>query len=189
MIKHMRRETHYPGEAEYHYDREKREEGLSNYAVRNLHTQKSIFRHNRSLTITLIDVAALILLVSLVSIFLRTRPASTQVGISVTGEAFRLDDRIIASVTIERLEESAPSGEVRVVFRVLPGSSRSEVHDLLPEVAGEKRTIRSSMPYENIRDDIPSMVFATIYAGGERSVVTIDVDGEPSAGESSPAIR
>jgi len=189
MVRHMRRETHYPGQAEYHYDREKREEGLSNYAVRNLHTQKSIFRHNRSLTITLIDVAALVLLVSLVSIFLRTRPASTQVGISVTGEAFRLDDRLIASVTIERLDESAPSGEVRVVFRVLPGSSRSEVHDLIPDVVGEKRTVRSSMPYEDVRDDIPSMVFATIYAGGERSVLTIDVDGEPATSASSPAIR
>ena len=175
-------ETHYPGDSHFHYDRKKREETLSGYAKTNLHTKGSVFSRNRGLKITLLDLVVLVLLVVSVSVFLRTRgPSSVSGEIDVYGEAYRSGDRIIVSLTLERLSEEAPSGPVRVVFRALPGDNRLELDDVLPDSVGGSRTLRGAVPDPGDGGNTRVRVFATVYIGGEGTVFTLEVQDEDPA--------
>ena len=172
-------ETHSPGESHFHYSREKREKTLSSYTKRNLHTKGSLFSRNRGLKITLLDLIVLVLLVTVVWVFLRTKgPTSVGGEVDVYGEAYRSGDRIIVSLTIERLSEDASSGPVRVVFRALPGDTRVELDAVLPEAVGGSRTLRGALPDPGDGGITRVRVFATVYIGGEGTVFTLEVRDE-----------
>ena len=172
-------ESHNPGDLHFHYDREQREKTLSSYVKRNLHTKGSVFRRNRSLKITLLDLVVLVLLVTVVSIFLRTKGATSVDGeIDVYGEAYRSGDRIIVSLTMERLSDQSPTGPVRVVFRALPGDTRLQLDDVLPESPGDSRTLRGALPHPGEGGNTRVRVFATVNIDGEGTGFTLEVRDE-----------
>jgi len=165
----MREETRYPGEARFHYNREEREAGLSEYARNTLHA-KGFFRRNRSLVITLIDVLVLLLLFFIINLYVRTRSKSELTdGLSVTSEGEIQDGRIFLSLTIKRTSDAGPTGVARVMFRALPDDVRVDVSDTLPEAKGETRVVHSVLEVSSSEP----RVFATVDVGDSRKVFEV----------------
>ncbi len=170
----MREETRYPGEPRFHYRREDREAGLSDYAKRNLHT-RGFFRRNRSLAITLIDLLVLLLLFIIINVYLRSRPGPELIeGLTVTSDAYLSAGRVYVTIAVERTGESGPEGTVRILLRVLPDDKRLDMTDVLPQAEGESRTIRGVL---DISSSEPPRLFATFDTSEGRVVTEIDVRG------------
>ena len=153
------RETDGPDEVHFHYNREERETGLSEFAKRNLHT-KGFFRRNRSLVITLIDLSVLVLLFFIIFFYLKITGVSSSgiEGISLETDAYLLGNRVYVTMVFERTEADGPTGAIRVFFRALPSDSREDVSGVLPSFIGEVRTIRAAMTAE----ESEVKVFATV---------------------------
>lgn len=164
-------ESREPGSLHFHYDREEREDGLSKYVRQNLHTT-GFLRRNRSLAITLIDLAVLVPLVLIFVFFIRSRPGpELYAGYELRATASRSGDRIFVAIEFERTEESVIDGFVRISLRVLPDDRRVELVDALPEGPGERRTIRGMV--ESTAKE--PRLFATIDLGEQTEVVEIEV--------------
>jgi hypothetical protein len=165
-------ESRSPGELRFHYDREAREAGLSEYAKRHLHPPKGLFRRNRSLLITMIDVAILVILFLSVTFYLRTRPdADDDFGFTLRPEAYLSDGRLFVTLTFERTAVEGAHGPVRVFLRSLPDDVRVELSSTLPEAMGATVTLRGALDV----DSVEPTLFATIDYDTGSEVIRIEV--------------
>jgi hypothetical protein len=155
-----REEIKEAGKLHFHYDREARLKNLSNALPEQTGT-KGLFRRNRSLFITLLDVLVLIILFVIVTLLFRTRSAAEPIpGYGVTVSAAAFEDRILINTTFTAVKDSedAPSG-VRVVLSH-GDTSRQEILDVLPGKEGEQRIVRGTLPIKSPEKKVLIEIFS-----------------------------
>ena len=159
----MNQESKEPGEIRYHYNREERMAALPDH-VREP-GRKGIFRGNRSLLITLLDVAFLILLVAVFSVIsLMTGNAGAIPGYSASAQASQFDDRVLVSVKMVAREEHDTAEMLRIRIRYPEGSEVVEVSGYLPTEKGSEAIFRGALAY----DAAQSRLVLDLSSGGSR---------------------
>ena len=123
------RETRDPGRAGFHYSREER---LGYESDGGGEEPRGIFRRNRSLAITLIDVLVVLLMFGLYLLFFRPEPGVESLGgYRFEGNAFRFDGDLYVTLTATRADDApAAVGEASLLRVEFPGGE--VVTDVLP---------------------------------------------------------
>jgi hypothetical protein len=159
----MKEESRDPGAVRYFYNREERMAALPDHVQRP--SRKGVFKGNRSLLITLIDVAFLILLVAAFSVFsLMTGNARVIPGYSATAKASQFDDRVLVSIRVVAREDHDEAQTVRIRLSYPEGSERVEVSGYLPTEKGSEVVFRGALPY----DADQSRLIIDLFANGSQ---------------------
>ena len=167
-----REEIKETGKLHFHYDREDRIKNLSGAKPEQTGT-KGLFRRNRSLFITLLDVIVLIILFVIVTLLFRTRSAAEPIpGYAITARAATFDDRILINITFTSLRDSDadPSG-VRIVLSH-GDISRQELMDVLPGKEGQQRIVRGTLPIKSSE----KKVLIEIFSGEHTAKLDIEIE-------------
>ena len=144
-----RKETEYPGQLHFHYNREERYSTLSPDVVDRDSKRRGSFRKNRPLVILLLDVLLVIVLYFIISPMLRRYAASTDInGYELQMRAFLFEESTFVSVQIEA---DAPVKEteqnlVTIQFTLEEEEVTEELIDVLPAAEGESRMYRARLP-------------------------------------------
>lgn len=155
-----REEFKETGKLHFHYDREDRIKNLAGARPEQTGI-KGLFRRNRSLFITLLDVLVLIILFVIVTFIFKTRSAAEPIpGYSISARAATFDDRLLINTTFTavRDSENEPSG-VRVVLSH-GNVSRQELMDVLPGKEGEQRVVRGTLPIKSSEKKVLIEIFS-----------------------------
>ncbi len=170
----MKEESREPGELRYHYNREERTAGLPDY-LRNRSRKKGIFRGNRSLVITLIDVVFLVILFVVISVVTRLMGDNTVIpGYTVSASATVFGDRVLVSAKVTAREDSEQSKSVRVRIGYTEGGYRIELDDFLPAAQGVEEIYRGSL----IRDSSQKQVKIEFYTDDASGSMTARIKAE-----------
>ncbi len=144
-----RKETEYPGQIHFHYNREERYVGLSSAIVeRDSQKKRGPFRKNRSLLILFLDVLFILVLVFvIVPILNRSASTSELMGYKMQFRAFLYEDSTFLSLKIEAREDIAAMEQnmVTVRFSLENGDETEKIIDVLPENKGESRIYRGQL--------------------------------------------
>ncbi len=144
----MKEETRDPGAIKYHYNRDERTASLPD-RVRERSERTGILRGNRSLLITLLDVAFLVALVVVFSVVSRLMGDSSLLpGYTVSARASAFGDRVLVSVTVEALEEREGPEAVRIRIGYPDGRALIELNDFLPADKKAEQIYRGSLPFD-----------------------------------------
>ncbi len=142
----MREESKEPSVLRYHYDRDERLASLPDHIRERSLKKRGIFRGNRSLVITLINVAVLIVLIAVISAVSRTMGDNTILpGYAISAKAAVFGDRVLVSTSVKAREEKKEPASVRVHISYPDGGGRIELDDFLPAEDGEKQIYRASL--------------------------------------------
>ncbi len=143
----MKKETEDPGALHYFYNREERMAYLPDH-VRD-RGRKGVFKGNRSLLITLIDVVFLILLVGVFAVItLMTGNTRAVRGYTVTAKASQFDDRVLVSIKIVAKEDREVTERVRIRISYPEGNERIEISDFLPSEKGGEGILRGALSFD-----------------------------------------
>lgn len=169
----MKEETREPDKPVFHYNREERMASLPEDTGER--RRRGIFRGNRSLLITLIDVVFLVVLVAVFSVVSRMMGDATLIrGYSVTARAMLFDDRVLVSVKISSREDTEVPEAIRIRFGYPAGDERVEISDFLPEGKKEERIYRGALE----RDARYSKVVIDFVTDDERASMTANIRAE-----------
>jgi hypothetical protein len=160
----------------FHYNREERE------ATRQRIWEPptgGFFRRNRGLTLTIIDLAIVVMLFVIIMFVVVPLQSRGRIdGYRLTGEAIHFDEELLVVLTVTDLagenRESLPENNV-----VTLAVAEAEALDLVPEPGGT-RTVRLRIPVEAAvsevrRNDLP----VTVLIGREERTLRVPVSGEP----------
>lgn len=167
-------ETHSPGEFHYHYDREKREQMLSEQTKNVLKKSKFLTLNRRNLII-LADIAIIILFSMIFIPFGMSgkKNANFDGGYRAVFKASEFDSRALLSVRVSSEADTESQDEtIKVVFSVEGQDKAVEKLDLLPISADEPRYLRAEFPLEN-KGRIK--VFAEVEIGGKTKELSSSV--------------
>ncbi len=143
-------ESHTPGEFHYHYDREKREQMLSEETKKVLKKGKFLTLNRRNLII-LADIGIIILFTMIFVPFSMNgkKNASFDGGYRAVFKASEFDSRALLSVKISSESDiESQDSMVRVLFSMEGQDMTVEQLDLLPVSADEPRYLRAEFPIE-----------------------------------------
>lgn len=149
--KSKQRETRYPGELYFHYNREDRLKSVRPEITSRLEgckPKKGLFRKNRTLMIILLDVLVIILLYFILMPFLNKRAQTAELaGYEMKLRAFLYEDTTFVSLGITHTgAEGNADGELaHVRFYLEEGENGVEVIDILPEGLEEERILRTQL--------------------------------------------
>ncbi|TFH03827.1 MAG: hypothetical protein E4H09_04565, partial [Spirochaetales bacterium] len=127
-------ETRDSGSAHYHYNREERIAGRQ-------HEEKkswlSLFRRNRSLTITILDVLLLLIVFLLYQFFISPQAGIRRIdGVEFRFTGFSFDDELYITVEVERFRDSrATTPTDPILAGRFPDGT--EFLDVIPTVVGQ----------------------------------------------------
>ena len=169
----MKEETREPGEPQFHYNREERTALLPD-SIRD-RQRNGVFRGNRSLLITLIDVVFLVILVLVFSVVSRVMGDATIIrGYSISAKASVFDDRVLVSIKIRAKKDFEIAEQLRIRISYPEGNERVEVGDFLPERAGKEQIYRGALPH----DAGQRKVVIVFFAGANRGSMTATIRAE-----------
>lgn len=144
-----RKETEYPGQIHFHYNREERYSTLAPDIVnRDSQKKRGLFRKNRSLLILFLDVLFILVLAFVIVPLLNRRASITETGnYKMQFRAFLYEDAVFLSLKIEAAEDikAMEQNTVTVRFRLAEGEGSETLIDLLPEQKGEIRMYRGKI--------------------------------------------
>ena len=166
-------ETSGRGDLGFHYDRDER---LGDRGEREPETG-SIFRRNRSLAITLLDLLLVLIIFALYMVFFRPGASDalmTLDGYAVDGSAFVFDDDVYVTVTVELEDGEAvrEGGDTLVRIEFPDGTSTT---DVLPSDPEFPTTIRHVVPLDALGDDDPESVAIGLEALGRETTIEIPI--------------
>ena len=149
----MKEESRDPEELYFHYDREERMAGLPSHVGRK--SGKGIFRRNRSLLITLIDVVFLVILVVVFSVVIRLRGDTSLVpGYTVTARAVAFEERVLVSVKVVARTDDANDERLRMQIAYKESPTRVEIDGYLPNGRGAEQVYRGALDLKPSEDKI-----------------------------------
>ena len=170
----MPEETRDPGELHYHYSREERTASLPEN-MREPRGRRGIFRGNRSLLITLIDVAFLVILVVVFSLISRIMGDNTVLpGYTVSANASAFGDRVLVSVKVQSREEKSTAEAVRIRIGYPESNNRVELNDYLPAEKRVEQIYRGSLPGDASQDEVR----ITFYSRSAMGSITTNIKEE-----------
>jgi hypothetical protein len=165
-----RKETEYPGQLHFHYNRDERQAVLSPEVVERYARKRGIFRGNRPLVILFLDVLFVLILYFIISPILHRYAAATDLnGYELRLRAFLFENATYVSVQIEA-EEAAAAGEQNLVtirFSIEDADSETELVDVLPGSPGEVMMYRARLPGGKGKQN----VFADVRIGCKTAVL------------------
>ncbi len=159
--------------AHFHYDREERQRRLSGYA-REMHGRKKggLFKKNRSLAIILIDLGVILVIAAIMWFYIRTRAdEELYEGLVFAGEAYFIDNRVFATLVIERTNDSIYTGMIRATFQA-PGADDYTIESSLPIEIGETQRIRGLLKVS----DVPENIAVILSAAGDQRILSLSVE-------------
>ncbi len=138
-------ETRDPGAPRFHYDREERTASLPE-DLQDARGKRNLFKGNRSLLITLIDVAFLVILVVVFSVVSRLLGDNTVLpNYTVSAGATAFGERVLVSVKIQAREDRDVAEAVRIRIGYPGSGDRVELNDFLPAEKGNEEIYRGSL--------------------------------------------
>lgn len=162
-----RKETEYPGQLHFHYNREERYSTLSTDVVNRENQKRGFFRkRSRPLVILFLDVLFVLVLFFIVSPILSRMASTTDFkGYELQLRAFVYESSTFLSVQIEAGEDLSlnESNMVTINFSLEGEDTGEELIDLLPERRGERRIYRAQLPGGKGREN----AFAEVTIGEE----------------------
>jgi hypothetical protein len=171
----MREESRDPDIPKYHYDREKRLASLPDRIRDRPKKKKGFLRGNRSLVITLIDVAFLVMLFAVFSIVSRFMGDNTVLpGYTVTAKASVFGERVLVSATVKARDAKEEAVLVRVRISYPEGGGRIELDDFLPAEDGAQQIYRGSLA----RDETQTQVEIDFFTDAARGSITTRIKDE-----------
>jgi len=166
-------ETSGRGDLGFHYDREER---LGDRGQREPE-QGSIFRRNRSLAITLLDLLLVLIIFALYMVFFRPGSSDALVrldGYAVDGTAFVFEAEVYVTVTVGLADEVAVrEGEDSLVSLEFPDGTVTT--DVLPSDEGFPTTVRHVFSADELGRGDPEIVPVVIEALGHERTVEIPI--------------
>lgn len=157
--------------SEFHYNRAEREAMAGG---RKETERGGVFRRNRALLITLLDLAVILIMFVLYIVFIRPNQGTAEIdGFAFRLHAFEYDARVYVSVEITAVDRTNDAGLVSgadsLVVATFPDGQ--EVTDVLP-AAGSRIRIR------HVLDDRSRSVAVDLEAAGETLRLSVPVAGE-----------
>lgn len=143
-----RKETEYPGQLHFHYNREERLTNLSPDVVNRDTKKRRLFRNNRPLVILFLDVLFVLVLYFIISPVLQRYASRTDLsGYELQLRAFLFEESTFLSVKIEAEEPPSSTVQNLVTIRFsLEGREESEeIMDVLPDSPGESMIYRARL--------------------------------------------
>lgn len=166
-------ETSGRGDLGFHYDREER---LGDRGEREPE-QGGIFRRNRSLAITLLDLLLVLIIFALYMIFFRPGASDALArldGYEVDASAFVFEAEVYVTVTVELTDsEAVRDGEQSLVRLEFPDGTSST--DVLPSDRDFPTTVRHVVPLEALGRGDPDVVPVEFDALGTRTLLEIPI--------------
>jgi len=161
----MKEETREPGVPRYHYSREERTASLPE-TMREKPQGKGIFRGNRSLAITLIDVVFLLMLIAVLSVVNRLMGDNTILpGYTISAEASVSGDRVLVIIKVKARDDSETAEQVRIRIGYPEGRDRIELNDFLPTEDNSEQIYRGSLRHDQTQTQVRIAFFAGTSAG------------------------
>lgn len=158
-------ETNDPGIPRFHYNREERMASLPEH-LQDRRGKRSLFKGNRSLLITLIDVAFLVILVVVFSVVTRLLGDNTVLpDYTVSTRAFLFGERVLVSVTIQAREDRDTAEAVRIRIGYPESSDRVELNGFLPTKKGTEEIYRGSLPGKASEQEVRITLYTKSSAG------------------------
>ena len=162
-------------EVSFHYDRAERE-ALRHDAWKK--PQGGFFRRNKGLTLSIIDVAFVLVLLLVYLIFLRPLAERTRIGgYRIEGEAVLFDGEVLVGVTVDDTSPDDRSALPQVNRVVTLSALGLEARDLVP-ASGGRRVVRLRIPEERLPDEVESGLTVTVTIGDETRSLTVEITGE-----------
>ncbi|MAG13876.1 MAG: hypothetical protein CMN78_04710 [Spirochaetales bacterium] len=161
----MKEESREPGKPIYHYKREDRTSSLPE-RVRG-REKRGIFRGNRSLLITTLDLVFLAILVVVFLVLMRAKGDTTILpGFAISAQATEYGNLILVSVkTKNEQDETTDSRHVRIVLGFPEGTERVELDGFLPDTSGVEAIFRGSLPAGTNNRRVRIDVYSGEYSG------------------------
>jgi hypothetical protein len=169
----VKQESKSPGELHFHYNRDERMAGLPENVGRK--TGKGIFRGNRSLIITLLDVVFLVILIVIFSVIIRMRGDTTILpGFSITARAVAFEDRVLVSIKAAARRDHDEEARLRIRMGYPEASRWIEIDGFLPSTDGDEQVYRGAL------DLVPAEGKITIYfySNSEQGSMTAKIKEE-----------
>ena len=169
-------ETHEPGEYHFHYNREAREELLSEETKRVL-TKTKLFTMNKRNMIILADIAVILLFTMIFAPFaLGGRNNLSFQGYRTAVKAYEFDGSVLVSLRVEAKEETPlESGLINAVFTCEDSDSSVESVDTLPVDPEEPRILRAELPASGKKS---TKVFVSVEINGKKRNLSIKARSE-----------
>ena len=141
----MKEESREPGQPIFRYNREERMSSLPEHIGKKI--KRGIFRGNRSLLITAIDVVFLLLLVVVFSVLIKLKGDTSVIpGYSVSARAIEYGNRVLVSVTAEKRNDDKAENHARIILSFPDSAERVEISGFLPEKRGDELVFRGALP-------------------------------------------
>ena len=140
-------ESHEPGGLHFHYNREDREEMLSE-ETRRVMKKSKLFTMNRRNMIILADIAVIILFTMIFAPIVMGGKSNVKIdGFKASLKAYEYDGLILVSLRVETDRDNpGEAGLVSAYFSLEGDEQHAEELDLLPSAAGEPRVLRAEFP-------------------------------------------